>query len=134
MAMPKKILMIEDDTSLQEVLREFMVQYDINIQEANDSQQGFEMLEEDTYDAILLDIMLPSKSGFGVCKEIRKTNDIPIIMLTARGEVIDLGADDYISKPFEPCELLARLQAIMRRGRRLEQNSSKLFGVPTICS
>jgi DNA-binding response OmpR family regulator len=88
---------------------------------AYDSVEGFKKLAREEPDLLLLDVMLPGKDGFEICREIRKTSNIPIIMLTARGDVIDrvsgleLGADDYIGKPFEPRELVARVQATLRR-------------------
>jgi len=121
--MPKNILMIDDDSSLVELVREYFEQHDINILEANTPQDGFAMLAKHNPELILLDVMLPGKTGFEICQEIRRGSDVPIIMLTARGSVIDrilgleLGADDYLPKPFEPRELLARIVAIMRRGR-----------------
>ncbi|RYZ60195.1 MAG: response regulator transcription factor [Proteobacteria bacterium] len=121
--MTKNILMIDDDTSLVELVREYLEQHEINILEANTPEAGFIMLQKHSPELILLDVMLPGKTGFEICKEIRRTSDVPIIMLTARGSVIDrilgleLGADDYLPKPFEPRELLARIVAILRRGR-----------------
>jgi DNA-binding response OmpR family regulator len=121
--MAKNILMIDDDGSLVELVREYLEQHDINILEANNPEDGFDMLKKHGPELILLDVMLPGKTGFEICKEIRQTSDVPIIMLTARGSVTDrilgleLGADDYLPKPFEPRELLARIVAILRRGR-----------------
>jgi DNA-binding response OmpR family regulator len=88
---------------------------------ALEAEEGFRKLNREDPDLVLLDVMLPGKDGFEICREIRKSSNIPIIMLTARGDVIDrvsgleLGADDYIGKPFEPRELVARVQAILRR-------------------
>ncbi|MBT8098743.1 MAG: response regulator transcription factor, partial [Gammaproteobacteria bacterium] len=88
---------------------------------AYDAKEGFSKLSREDPDLLLLDVMLPGKDGFEICREVRKTSSIPIIMLTARGDVIDrvsgleLGADDYIGKPFEPRELVARVQATLRR-------------------
>ena len=98
-----------------------MKRFGINLSCAYDSVEGFKKLQREEPDLLLLDVMLPGKDGFEICREVRKTNNIPIIMLTARGDVIDrvsgleLGADDYIGKPFEPRELVARVQATLRR-------------------
>jgi len=98
-----------------------MKRFGINLSCAYDSVEGFKKLQREEPDLLLLDVMLPGKDGFEICREVRKTSNIPIIMLTARGDVIDrvsgleLGADDYIGKPFEPRELVARVQATLRR-------------------
>lgn len=121
--MAKNIVMIDDDTSLVELVREYLERHDLTILEANTPQDGLSLLAKHDPELVLLDVMLPGKTGFEICKEIRRNSDVPIIMLTARGSVIDrilgleLGADDYLPKPFEPRELLARIVAIMRRGR-----------------
>src|SRR5262245_42006549 len=123
----RRILMIDDDASLTEMVREYLQGHDLEVHEAHDADAGWEALSRVSPELVLLDVMLPGKNGFDVCKEMRRTSDIPILMLTARGAVIDrvlgleLGADDYLAKPFEPRELLARVQAILRRGRRLEE-------------
>ena len=98
-----------------------MKRFGINLSCAYDSVEGFKKLQREEPDLLLLDVMLPGKDGFEIGREVRKTSNIPIIMLTARGDVIDrvsgleLGADDYIGKPFEPRELVARVQATLRR-------------------
>lgn len=115
--------MIDDDASLRELVKEYLEENEIKVLEAGDSEEGLAMVAKHQPDLVLLDVMLPGKTGFDICKEIRKDSDIPIIMLTARGTVIDrilgleLGADDYLPKPFEPRELSARITAILRRGR-----------------
>jgi DNA-binding response OmpR family regulator len=119
--MQKHILIIDDDEKLNELLTEYLSQFNYKISTAIHPQQGLQLLKERNPDLIILDIMLPEMSGFEVCKEIRKEYRIPIIMLTARGEVTDrivgleLGADDYLPKPFDPRELLARIQSVLRR-------------------
>lgn len=121
--MTRTILMIDDDASLRELVKEYLEENEIKVLEAGDSEEGLAMVAKHQPDLVLLDVMLPGKTGFDICKEIRKDSDIPIIMLTARGTVIDrilgleLGADDYLPKPFEPRELSARITAILRRGR-----------------
>ena len=99
---------------------------------ALEAEEGFRKLNRENPDLVLLDVMLPGKDGFEICREIRKTSNIPIIMLTARGDVIDrvsgleLGADDYIGKPFEPRELVARVQATLRRSEAAGSSPAKL--------
>ena len=117
----EKILIIDDDTQLTELLIEFLSSYKYNVVAKHTPEKGLEHLEKKGADAIILDIMLPGMDGFQVLRKIRENSAIPVIMLTARGEVTDrivgleLGADDYLPKPFEPRELLARIQSILRR-------------------
>ena len=117
----ENILIIDDDTQLTELLIEFLSSYKYNVVAKHTPEKGLEHLEKKGTDAIILDIMLPGMDGFQVLGKIRENSAIPVIMLTARGEVTDrivgleLGADDYLPKPFEPRELLARIQSILRR-------------------
>ena len=117
----ENILIIDDDTQLTELLIEFLSSYKYNIIAKHTPEKGLEHLEKKGTDVIILDIMLPGMDGFQVLRKIRENSAIPVIMLTARGEVTDrivgleLGADDYLPKPFEPRELLARIQSILRR-------------------
>jgi DNA-binding response OmpR family regulator len=116
-----KVLLIDDDRKHSGLMQAYFKRYGINVVCAYDSVEGFKKLTREEPDLLLLDVMLPGKDGFEICREVRKTSNIPIIMLTARGDVIDrvsgleLGADDYIGKPFEPRELVARVQATLRR-------------------
>ena len=116
-----RILLIDDDTQLATLLGQYFEQFSFELESATLPSQGLALLDQHQYDLVILDIMLPEMDGFEVCKTIRKDNDIPIIMLTARGEVMDrivgleLGADDYLPKPFEPRELVARIQGILKR-------------------
>ena len=115
------VLLIDDDKRHSDLLRAFVERFGIELDCAESGGEGLSKLANNAYDLLLLDIMLPGRDGFEICREVRKTSDIPIIMLTARGDVIDrvsgleLGADDYIGKPFEPRELVARIQSILRR-------------------
>ena len=115
------LLIIDDDTQLTELLIEFLTSYKYNVVAKHTPEEGLEYLKKKSVDAIILDIMLPGMDGFQVLRRIRENLAIPVIMLTARGEVTDrivgleLGADDYLPKPFEPRELLARIQSIIRR-------------------
>jgi len=115
------ILLIDDDERLGTLLTEYFLRYDLTLISETHPQQGLQRLEHDAIDLVILDIMLPDMDGFEVCRIIRKDNDIPILMLTARGEVMDriigleLGADDYLAKPFEPRELVARIHNVLKR-------------------
>jgi two-component system alkaline phosphatase synthesis response regulator PhoP len=127
-SMPK-ILVVEDEDSIRMALEDDLTLEGFQIAGAADGEQGLQMAKENNYDLIVLDIMLPKMSGFDVCKELRKANiTTPIIMLTAKSQEIDkilgleLGADDYVTKPFSPRELLARIKAILRRSDRIEQD------------
>lgn len=127
-----KVLIIDDDRKHSELLQAYFKRFGINLICALEAEDGFRKLHREDPDLILLDVMLPGKDGFEICREIRKSSNIPIIMLTARGDVIDrvsgleLGADDYIGKPFEPRELVARVQATLRRTDATGPSSSKL--------
>ncbi len=127
-----KVLIIDDDRKHSELLQTYFKRFGITLVCAYDANEGFRKLSVEDPDLLLLDVMLPGKDGFEICREVRKTNSIPIIMLTARGDVIDrvsgleLGADDYIGKPFEPRELVARVQAILRRSDSMGPASGKL--------
>ena len=118
------ILMIEDDEELSEMVREYLEPMGFEVHTRTHGATGLEALEGGSFDALLLDVMLPDADGFDLCRRIRAGSDIPILMLTARGDEADrivgleLGADDYLPKPFNPRELLARLRAILRRGGR----------------
>ncbi len=120
------ILMIDDDIGLAKPLKTYFERYDLYLDHAEMPLEGIERVHEGDYALVILDIMLPGMDGFEVCRQLRLFSDIPIIMLTARGEVTDrivgleLGADDYLAKPFEPRELVARIQRILKRaGARL---------------
>jgi len=116
-----KVLLIDDDRKHSMLLRDYLKQFGIALECAGNAEEGMRKLSRTDPDLLLLDVMLPGRDGFDICREIRKTSEIPIIMLTARGDVMDrvsgleIGADDYIGKPFEPRELVARIQSILRR-------------------
>jgi OmpR family response regulator RpaB len=113
--------MIDDDAGLAKPLITYFERYDLQLDHAGHPQTGIDDLRKGAYELLILDIMLPDFDGFEVCRRVRRFSDIPIIMLTARGEVTDrivgleLGADDYLPKPFEPRELVARIQRILKR-------------------
>lgn len=116
-----RILLIDDDEKLGELLGAYFRRFDLELIAANHPALGLERLKKDRPDLVILDVMLPDQDGFQVCREIRRESAVPIIMLTARGDVTDrvvgleLGADDYMPKPFEPRELVARVQNVLRR-------------------
>lgn len=115
-----QVLLIDDDHRHSELLSAYCRRFDIELDCAFDGEEGLRRLGATRPDLLLLDVMLPGRDGFSLCREIRRRSRLPIIMLTARGDVLDrvtgleLGADDYISKPFEPRELVARIRAVLR--------------------
>lgn len=117
----QRILIVDDDTNICELLRLYLEKNGFATAVANDGVAAVEMAEQKNFDLILLDIMLPKLDGWQVCREIRKDSTVPIIMLTAKGETFDkvlgleLGADDYIAKPFDTKEVIARIKAVLRR-------------------
>ncbi|HKW93117.1 MAG TPA: response regulator transcription factor [Methylomirabilota bacterium] len=119
--MGPRILLIEDDRRLAEMVSEYLGEAGFRVSVAGDGASGLSRLTAEPFDALVLDLMLPDMDGLEVCRRLRGTSDIPVLMLTARGDAMDrvvgleLGADDYLAKPFEPRELLARLRAILRR-------------------
>jgi len=116
-----RLLLIDDDARLGELLERYFERFAMVLDTALRPSEGLSKLVVTNYDLVILDVMLPEMDGFETCRTIRKTNDIPIVMLTARGEVMDrvvgleIGADDYLAKPFEPRELVARIQNILKR-------------------
>jgi len=119
--MAERILMIEDDERLSAMLREYLGPLGLDVTARPNAREGLALLRRQVFDALVLDVMLPDVDGFEVCRRVRGESDIPVLMLTARGEETDrivgleLGADDYLPKPFNPRELFARLRAILRR-------------------
>ena len=119
-----KILIVDDDTNICELLRLYIAKEGFEASIANDGETALKMFDSVSPDLILLDIMLPGLDGWQVCRELRKKSSVPIIMLTAKGEVFDkvlgleLGADDYVVKPFETKEVVARINAVLRRSGR----------------
>lgn len=115
------ILMVDDDVDLNALVTEYLARFGHRLVTATTAARGMAELRRERPDLVILDIMLPDTDGLTLCREIRSESDVPIIMLTARGEIADrvlgleLGADDYLSKPFEPRELVARIQSVIRR-------------------
>ena len=121
-----KILVVDDETNICELLKLYIEKEDCQAIIANDGKEALRLFETEHPDFVILDIMLPEMDGWGVCREIRKSSQCPILFLTAKGEVFDkvlgleLGADDYVTKPFEAKEVIARIRAIMRRTGKAE--------------
>jgi DNA-binding response OmpR family regulator len=116
-----RVLCIDDDRRLYELLASYLAENGVALEHAADGRLGLEALDRGLFDAVLLDVMMPGMDGLEVCKRIRERSRVPVIMLTAKGDETDrvvgleLGADDYVPKPFSPRELLARLRAVLRR-------------------
>ena len=134
-----KALIVEDDINIADLLRLYLEKDGFEVYRAVDGGEGVRLAREKEPDLVLLDIMLPVMDGWAVCREIRKTSQVPIIMLTAKGETsdkingLDMGADDYVTKPFEIGELLSRIHAVMRRsggGGTEEGSSGKKIDTP----
>jgi two-component system response regulator CpxR len=133
------ILLIDDDVELCELLREFFAEQDIDVECANDGRQGLSRALSGSYDLLLLDVMIPGLGGIEVLRRIRQRSQVPVIMLTARTAKLDrlagldAGADDYVPKPFDPDELLARARAVLRRsGRVLAADLVEVEGIKLI--
>ena len=114
--------MIEDDHRLAAMVRDYLLLHQFNTTLAETAKEGLARIKEEPFDLVILDLMLPDADGLEVCRNIRAQSSLPVIMLTAKGDPMDrivgleIGADDYIPKPFEPRELLARIKAVLRRG------------------
>jgi DNA-binding response OmpR family regulator len=132
--MKTRLLIIDDDPKLNRLLTEFLNDFGFQINTAETPSRGLKLLKNEPPDLLILDVMLPEINGFDLCKQIRRDSNIPIIMLTARGDPMDrivgleLGADDYLPKPFEPRELVARIQAVLRRFSTSPPLSRRAFG------
>ena len=127
--MGKRVLVVDDEKLIVKGIRFSLMQDALEVDCAYDGEEALQMAKEQEYDLILLDVMLPKMDGFEVCQQIREFSDVPIIMLTAKGDDmdkilgLDYGADDYITKPFNILEVKARIKAIMRRGRKQEEKA-----------
>jgi len=132
--MAQRILLIEDDARLAGMVSEYLAGAGFRVAVAGRGEAGIERLGREPFDALVLDLMLPDLDGLEVCRRIRSQSDVPILMLTARGDAADrivgleIGADDYLPKPFEPRELLARLKAVLRRGKAAVPQKRLRFG------
>ncbi len=120
---PILVLLVEDDLRLASLTKEYLEGHGVAVVHVSDGRRGQDEALSGKYDAVLLDLMLPGRDGLEVCREVRARSDVPIVVLTARGEEADrvmgleLGADDYLAKPFSPRELLARIRAVVRRSK-----------------
>jgi two-component system phosphate regulon response regulator OmpR len=129
-----RILLIEDDQRLAELVKKYLTDAGFSITAANTGGIGLTLHDRESFDALILDLMLPDMDGLDVCRKVRARAQTPILMLTARGEAMDrvvgleMGADDYLPKPFEPRELLARLRAILRRSKSDNRADIMHFG------
>lgn len=128
------VLLVDDDTRLAELVRRYLDQRGITVTVRADATSGLASARAGSWDAVLLDVMLPDGDGFDLCRTLRAESDVPIVMLTGRGDEedrivgLELGADDYLPKPFNPRELLARLRAILRRARPVQRADVLRFG------
>ena len=124
----EKILVVDDDTNICELLRLYLTKEGYQVTTANDGEEGLEKFNQLKPDMVLLDVMMPRMDGLEVCRRIRKLGNTPVMMLTAKGETIDkvagleMGADDYIVKPFSPREVVARIKAVLRRTSEQQSN------------
>jgi len=128
-----RILIVDDEVLIRDLIKEYVSLENFTVDEAADGQQGLELFLRQHYDLIILDVMMPILDGWSLCREIRKVSQVPIIMLSARGEEYDkllgfeLGVDDYLTKPFSPKELLARVKAILRRSAGNDSGPQAIF-------
>ncbi|MED1555040.1 response regulator transcription factor [Bacillus paramycoides] len=129
-----RVLVVDDESDMRQLVGMYLDNFGYEWGEAENGKEALRNLEMDHYDFVVLDIMMPEMDGLSVCKEIRKTSDVPIIFLTAKGEEwnrvngLRMGADDYIVKPFSPGELIARMEAVLRRYTKQEQQEEIQFG------
>jgi two-component system response regulator ResD len=133
-----KILVVDDEKRMIDLVRLYLEKEGYTVEEAFNGEQALDMMSKTSYDLIILDLMLPVVDGWTVCKELRKKYDTPVIMLTARGEEFDkvlgfeLGADDYVVKPFSPRELTARVKALLRRMVSKDDGETDVLVFPLI--
>jgi DNA-binding response OmpR family regulator len=129
-----RVLLVDDDEALNALLTEYLGRFGMSVKAVAHPEEGLRAIKADPPELVVLDVMLPGMDGFAVCRKIRETSRLPIVMLTARGEVMDrvvgleLGADDYLPKPFEPRELVARIQAVLRRAAQRDHEESARVG------
>ncbi|TMK99904.1 MAG: response regulator transcription factor [Actinobacteria bacterium] len=133
--MDERVLLVEDDPSIREIASLGLKEAGFRVTAAVDGREGLTRALHDPFDAIVLDVMLPSLDGFEVCREIRKQSRVPIVMLTARTDTLDVvvglesGADDYVTKPFEMPELVARVRAVLRRAQAAPEETRLSVGL-----
>ena len=123
------VLIVDDDVQIRQLLRDYLSEFGMTVVAVSDGKAMTDALQNGSFDLVILDLMLPGEDGISLCRSLRAKSDIPILMLTARGESMDrvvgleVGADDYVVKPFEPRELVARIQTILRRARGVREES-----------
>ena len=132
------ILVIDDDDRIRELVKEYLNEKGFIVSTGDSAEQAKIKLKYFKFDLVVLDVMMPGQSGFDLTREIRKTSEIPIILLTAKGEVenrivgLEIGADDYLSKPFEPKELLLRIKNIIKKDKKIDFNKIKKIGTAKV--
>ena len=132
--MAKKVLIVDDEKLIVKGIRFSLEQEGMQVECAYDGEEALSMIQKNTYDVILLDVMLPNLTGYEVCQQVREFSDVPIIMITAKDDDMDkilgleYGADDYITKPFNILEVKARMKAIMRRSKKREEVKEAVYG------
>ena len=125
---PKHLLVVDDDREIRRLIEEYLTQAGYRVSSAADGKAMRRLMEQHRFDLVVLDLMLPGEDGLSLCRDLRSRSNIPVLMLTARGSEIDrivgleMGADDYLAKPFNPRELLARIRSILRRAQALPTN------------
>ena len=132
------ILVVDDDDRIRELVKEYLSENGFIVSTGNSAEEAKIRLEYFKFDLIVLDVMMPGQNGFDLTKEIKKTSSVPIVLLTAKGEVenriegLELGADDYISKPFEPKELLLRIKNLIKKSSKLNSNKINKIGTAKV--
>ena len=132
------ILVVDDDDRIRELVKEYLNENGFIVSTGNSAEEAKIRLEYFTFDLIVLDVMMPGQNGFDLTKEIKKTSSIPIILLTAKGEVenriegLELGADDYLAKPFEPKELLLRIKNVIKKSNKFNFNKINKIGAAKV--
>ena len=132
-----RVLVVDDEAKIREVVKEYGKVSGYEVQEANNGLDAIEMVKRNDYDCVILDIMMPELDGFSACKRIKDVKDVPVIMLSARQEEddklfsFDIGVDDYVTKPFSPKELMARIKAVCER-HNIHSNSKYIFDGLTV--
>lgn len=133
-----RFLIVDDEEKIREVAKEYAKATGLLCDEASDGAEAIEMVKSNDYDVVVLDIMMPNLDGFTACREIKKIKDVPIIMLSARQEEFDkllgfeLGIDDYVTKPFSPKELMARIKAVSERAKGMKHSVYSFGGLEVI--
>src|SRR6266487_4033530 len=132
---PETVLVVDDDRHIVQLVTLYLSKAGFRVLSANDSTEALRMVRQASPDLLVLDIMLPGPDGFEVCRALRRTSEVPIVILSARGSDLDkvaglqFGADDYITKPFNPAELVARVQSVLRRSRAATEPSGEQISV-----